>query len=107
MIVPIFLAAHALAAPRLTFAFFGCNRVDAKDLDPAKNPSSANHAQLQQTLTEVIAAKPALLFAGGDLVNGYVDDDGTVLRTQLSGWSQEVLIFQNPSDSSPSLATMS
>ena len=51
------MLASLLAAPTLTFAFFGCNRVDAKDLDPVKNPSSANQAQLAQTLREVAAAK--------------------------------------------------
>lgn len=83
------LIAHSVSSPTLSFAFFGCNRVDAADLDPVKNPSSANQAQLAQTLKEVVAAKPALLFAGGDLVNNYADDDGTVLRNQLNGWANE------------------
>jgi hypothetical protein len=84
------LAAALAAQTTLTFAFFGCNRIDAKDLDPVANPSSANRAQLKQTLAEVVAAHPALLFAGGDIVNGYVDDDGTVLKTQLAAWAKEV-----------------
>jgi hypothetical protein len=82
-----------VAFPTVSFAFFGCNRVDKADLDPVKNPSSANQAQLAQTLKEVAAIHPALLIAGGDLVNGYADDDGTVLRTQLDGWSREVANF--------------
>jgi len=86
-------AALLLTAPGLTFAFFGCNRVDAKDLDPIKNPSSANQAQLSRTLQEVAAIHPSMLFAGGDLVNNYVDDDGSALRAQLDGWSREVASF--------------
>lgn len=76
-----------LAAPSLTFAFFGCNRVDKKDLDPVGNPSSANRAQLAQTLKEVAEIHPSLLFAGGDLVNNYADDDGATLWAQLGGWT--------------------
>lgn len=87
------LSALVLAAPSLTFAFFGCNRVDAKDLDPIHNPSSANQAQLHRTLSEVEAIHPAILFAGGDLVNNYADDDGATLRAQLAGWSREVAGF--------------
>lgn len=87
------LSALVLAAPSLTFAFFGCNRVDAKDLDPVHNPSSANQAQLQRTLSEVAAIHPALLFAGGDIVNNYADDDGTTLGAQLNGWSAELARF--------------
>ena len=77
-----------LAAP-LTFAFFGCNRVDSKDIDPVGNPSSANRPQLERTLLEVADAHPALLFAGGDLVNNYADDDGATLSGQLDAWSHE------------------
>lgn len=83
----------ALLAAPLTFAFFGCNRVDAKDLDLVRNPSSANEVQLAQTLKEVAAIRPAILFAGGDLVTGYADDDGTNLAVQLAGWSKEVAGF--------------
>lgn len=87
------MLALLLAPPTFTFAFFGCNRVDAKDLDPVRNPSSANRAQLSRTLREVAALHPALLFAGGDLVNGYADDDGTVLSGQLAAWTREVAEF--------------
>ena len=86
------MIAALLVAP-LAFAFFGCNRVDGKDLDPVANPSSANRAQLAQTLREVAALRPALLFAGGDLVMNYADDDGATLRRQLDGWSREVAGF--------------
>ena len=82
-----------LAAPTLTVAFFGCNRVDAKNLDPIKNPSSANQSQLAQTLREVAALRPALLLAGGDLVNNYADDGGATLSAQLDAWSREVSAF--------------
>ena len=87
------MLAALLAPPVLTFAFFGCNRVDKKDIDPARNPSSANRAQLQRTLLEVAALRPALLFAGGDLVNGYADDDGTTLSSQLDAWSAQLGAF--------------
>ncbi len=88
-----FLAAPTVTAPTLAFAFFGCNRVDAKDVDPVANPSSANRAQLARTLTEVAAIRPALLFAGGDLVNNYADDRGATLSAQLDGWSRDVAAF--------------
>ncbi|CAN5696729.1 hypothetical protein BH11ARM2_BH11ARM2_37730 [soil metagenome] len=74
----------------LAFAFFGCNRVDAKDIDPVRNPSSANRAQLERTLSEVADARCSLLFAGGDLVNNYGNDDGTLLQRQIWNWSREV-----------------
>ena len=86
------MIAALLAAP-LSFAFFGCNRIDGKDLDPVRNPSSANRAQLARTLAEVAALRPALLFAGGDLVMNYADDAGETLRGQLAGWSREVASF--------------
>lgn len=85
------LAAALFLAPTFSFAFFGCNRVDLKDIDPINNPSSANRAQLAQTLTEVQTAKIPLLFAGGDLVNNYAADTGQVLRSQLVGWGKEVI----------------
>lgn len=87
------MLAALFAVPTISFAFFGCNRVDAKDLDPVGNPSSANRAQLSRTLLEVAAAKPALLFAGGDLVMGYADDDGSVLKGQLDAWSAQFGAF--------------
>lgn len=84
------MLALLLAARTLSFAFFGCNRVERADFDPNTNPSSANRAQLAQTLREVADAKPAILFAGGDLVLGYADDDGQTLASELAGWSKEV-----------------
>jgi hypothetical protein len=71
-----------------TFAFFGCNRIDAKDADEtrAQNPSSANVPQLKQNLTDIAKLAPNYVFFGGDLVMGYADDQGEVLRTQMSAW---------------------
>jgi hypothetical protein len=83
------LAATLLLAPSFTFGFFGCNRVDSKDLDPIGNPSSANLAQLRQTLGEARLRRLGLLFGGGDLVNNYGDDEGSTLQSQLAAWTNE------------------
>lgn len=88
------LALTLLAAHTVSFGFFGCNRVDSSDLDPVRNPSSANKTQLRLNLEEAAAARVDLLFAGGDIVNGYADDDGTLLATQLRGWTGEVAPFR-------------
>lgn len=72
----------------LTFAFFGCNRIDVKDWErtQAENPSSANIPQLRQNLTDIAKLTPDYLFFGGDLVMGYADDKGERLRSQMSAW---------------------
>lgn len=74
------------------FAFFGCNRVDKDDWDPATNPSSANVPQLNRTFADVAQVRPVprFLFAGGDLVMGYATDDGSILKGQLGGWADLV-----------------
>ena len=72
----------------MTFGFFGCNRIDQKDWVAAKaeNPSSANIPQLKQNLADLAALSPNLVFFGGDLVMGYADDKGEVLRSQIGAW---------------------
>jgi hypothetical protein len=78
------------AAPQVdvTFAFFGCNRIDPADWEETRseNPSSANLPQLKQTVVDVSKLAPDLLFFGGDLVLGYADDKGQVLGSQMSAW---------------------
>ena len=73
----------------LSFAFVGCNRISKADWNPQTNPSAANVAQLEQTLTDVaaLADAPTFLFLTGDLVLGLVQDT-TVLKGQLDGWAQ-------------------
>ena len=79
----------------LTFAFFGCNRIDAKDWEKTRkeNPSSANVPQLRQNLTDIARLSPALLFFGGDLVMGYADDNGETLHSQMTAWIDLVKSF--------------
>lgn len=83
-------SAHAQQERKVavTFAFFGCNRIDLKDWEKTRkeNPSSANLPQLRQNLTDVAKLSPDLLFFGGDLVMGYADDKGEVLRSQMAAW---------------------
>lgn len=73
----------------LSFVFVGCNRISKADWDPATNPSSANVAQLQQTLTDIAALPrtPKFVFFTGDLVLG-LNKDNSILGAQLAGWSQ-------------------
>ena len=77
---------------RLSFAFFGCNRVEKKDWEDNRetNPSSANLPQLNRTLKDLAGMKhvPSLVFAGGDIVMNYIDDKGEVLMEQLKGWQK-------------------
>ncbi len=71
----------------LSFAVFGCNRLDAKEITPA-NPSTANLPQLRRNLADVafLRPRPAFLFAAGDLVMNYADDGGETLNAQLEAW---------------------
>src|SRR5436190_22966607 len=94
----------ALSAPskadtlRLSFAFFGCNRIDKEDWDKSKasNPSSANLHQLEQTFQDLSRRTPIprFVFGGGDLVLGYGDDDGQETYGQLTAWRKQ--FFQSP-----------
>ena len=72
----------------LDFAYFGCNRVSDKveKAQKAENPSSANVSELLATFRDVSAIKPRFLFALGDIVNNYKDDEGKHLRKQLEAW---------------------
>lgn len=84
-------AAAATAADPIvfSFAFVGCNRVDRPERK--LSPSTANAAQLLQTLTDVGNLKPLpkYLFLAGDIVIG--EQDGTTaLATQLDAWKQLV-----------------
>jgi len=91
MILATLLSAHAMATlaiqtkPAVTFAFFGCNRVDAADVTP-QNPSTANVMQLTQNMRDVANLRPNYLFLGGDLVMNYADDRGETLKRQLDAW---------------------
>lgn len=81
---------HPIAdKPILSFAFFGCNRVDKEDWSKDVNPSSANVHQLEQTFRDISNIKPvpAIVFGGGDLVLGYDSVDTTY--GQLRGWQQQ------------------
>ena len=91
-LAPVMVPAIAPDPVTLSFAFFGCNRLGAKEWDPAANPSSANLPQLRRTLADVSALRPRpfALFAGGDLVNNYADDSGATLEAQLDGWAPEI-----------------
>ncbi len=75
-----------------TFAFFGCNRIDQQDYEATKsvNPSSANLPQLKQNLADIATLAPNTVFFGGDLVMGYADDQGEVLKEQMSAWIEVV-----------------
>ncbi len=77
----------------ISFAFFGCNRMDKKDWEGQKdtNPSSANVPQLRQNFTDIanLRVVPSLVFCGGDIVMNYADDRGEVLRAQLDAWAIE------------------
>lgn len=75
-----------------TFAFFGCNRIDAKDFERTRyeNPSSANAPQLARNLADIAQLAPDALFFGGDLVSGYANDKGETLRSQTSAWIELV-----------------
>ena len=76
----------------VSFAFFGCNRVSDKveKAQKAENESSANVSELRATFRDVSSLKPAFLFALGDIVNNYADDDGKHLRKQLDAWHKLV-----------------
>jgi len=73
----------------LSFVFVGCNRISKADWHRTTNPSAANVAQLQQTLTDIAAIPrtPKFVFFTGDLVLA-LEKDSTVLAGQLDGWSR-------------------
>ena len=92
------LFAPVLLAPKadhvvVSFAFFGCNRLDKKDYAAQKavNPSSANLPQLRQNFKDIasLSKVPEFVFCGGDIVNNYEDDKGELLRLQLDAWAKE------------------
>lgn len=82
------------ASPPLRVAWLGCNRLEKKDYEKTKaeNPSSANLVQLKQSLEDLdqLQPRPEVVFFTGDIVMGYEDDDGTILREQLNAWSKVV-----------------
>jgi hypothetical protein len=71
-----------------SFVFVGCNRLQKADWDPTTNPSSANQAQLLQTLDDVnaLADRPKTFVFTGDLVLG-LKATTTDLTSQLAGWA--------------------
>ncbi len=73
-----------------SFAYVGCNRVGFNATDPA--PSTANVAQLRQTLADIQAlpVKPDYFFFVGDLVLGMEEDGGKRLTKELAAWQQLV-----------------
>jgi hypothetical protein len=68
------------------FVYVGCNRVGFGVEDPA--PSTANVAQLKQTLADIAAlpVKPKYFFFVGDLVLGMQHDEGKTLAKELDAW---------------------
>ncbi|GGB79660.1 hypothetical protein GCM10011352_01640 [Marinobacterium zhoushanense] len=76
-----------------SFVYVGCNRVGFGATDPA--PSTANVAQLQQTLADIAAlpVKPDYFFFVGDMVLGMQADGGKTLTRELDAW--KVLVNQN------------
>lgn len=96
MLSALCLASVLAVGPRpadalvLSFAFFGCNRIDKAEwtADKAANPSSANTAQLRRNFDDIAALRPVpeITFVGGDLVMGYADDAGETLKAQLDAW---------------------
>lgn len=64
--------------------------MDAKDVSDA-NPSTANLPQLRRNLADVayLRPRPRFLFAAGDLVMNYADDNGETLKGQLDAWYDE------------------
>ena len=90
-ILPIFAAPIQKDPVTFSFAFFGCNRVDKGDWDKVANPSTANLPQLRQSFLDIMSIKPMpkILFATGDLVLGYGDDEGQEVRQQLDAWIAE------------------
>jgi len=79
----------------VSFAFFGCNRLEKADIADG-NPSSANLPQLQRTFQDISLLKPvpSLVFAGGDIVMNYENDEGQTLTSQLTGWQKQ--FFSSP-----------
>lgn len=70
----------------LAFVTFGCNRVQNSDLSHS-DASSANVAQLEQSLAEVSALSPppSHLFITGDVVAN-LKDGTAALTSQLTAW---------------------
>ena len=68
------------------FAYVGCNRVGFGEKNPA--PSTANVAQLEQTLADIKAlpVKPDYFFFVGDLVLGMEADGGKTAAQELDAW---------------------
>jgi hypothetical protein len=75
-------------APGVAFSFVvvGCNRLEKADLQPNKNPSTANVEQLSRTFTEVakLTPPPKFFFFAGDMVYGFTNE--TDLAVQLQAW---------------------
>ncbi len=69
-----------------SFVVVGCNRISKGDFNPSTDPSSANLAQINRTLSEIAAVipKPDFFFAAGDIVLG--ESDSITLAKQLIGW---------------------
>ena len=57
-----------------------------------ENRSTANVSELRATFRDIAPLKPRLLFALGDIVNGYADDQGQTLRSQLDEWTKLVSV---------------
>lgn len=92
LLCSLLLASGKPDSVSLSFAFFGCNRIEKKDWEETRdaNPSSANLPQLNRTFRDLAQMKrvPSLVFAGGDLVMNYIDDKGEVLWEQLKDWQR-------------------
>ena len=84
----VYASEHKIATVDVTFSFFGCNRLEAKDAEDTRevNPSTANVPQLRQNIIDIAKIGPDFAFFGGDLVMGYADDKGDTLKGQMSSW---------------------
>jgi hypothetical protein len=71
-----------------SFVFMGGCRVEHADLDLETNPSSANVAELRQTLADIasLPSPPDFWFLTGDLVQGLAPP--STLETELAAWAR-------------------
>ncbi|MES1227786.1 MAG: metallophosphoesterase [Armatimonadota bacterium] len=95
MIIPLLFLAQTTRQP-LDFAFFGCNRVsdEVEKAQKAENFSSANVSELKGTFRDIAKTNSEFVFVVGDLVNGYADDKGEHLKSQLDAWPSLVTLNQ-------------
>lgn len=88
ILIALWITPNTASARELiaNFVYVGCNRVGFGATDPA--PSTANVAQLKQTLADIgaLPLKPDYFFFVGDMVLGMQADGGKTLATELDAW---------------------